>query len=305
MTIKTPPPSAPPLSSLVSLLGNWDALPYCYLLIDNSAFDGAWLNEQGQRTLSYDAPLIAWLKHYAYPWDTVIGDATVPKEAACVPLLIQITSPYKLNLLFQQLTKTQEARSGLLCLVSQNSLPELRQRLRQRCDMTVGQNRCVLAYFDVNLWEECLEVLNDEQRQTFLSTASRWIWFNRDNELCYFDAEPTSNDPVNYRLILSDEQQDNILRVGEADRVGRYLSQYYETEGWRQDLTPRLRYEWLKERLLQARTFSLSSIPDLAAFCGLCLEHGDKFPDTEAGQALLAQVKSQQQSLTQLLESSL
>ena len=204
----------------------------------------------------------------------------------------------------QQLCKTPDARSGVLCLKSQNSLPELQRRLKQRCELTIGQDRCVLAYFDTNLWEECLDVFNDQQRQIFLSAASRWIWFNRDHELCHLEAESTLHDPIDYSLALSPEQQDKILSVGEADRVDQYLTQYFEVQGWRQDLSPQQRYDWLRQRLTQAQTFSLSGISDLAAFCGLCLEHGDTFPDTQVGQTLLSRVTSQPSSLTQVLESS-
>lgn len=190
-------------------------------------------------------------------------------------------------------------------LQSPLKLPELAHHLAQRLQGEVPDMAVVLRFADARVLPALRAALDPEQTRQFFAGITNWWYIERDcqlAELALPDANATlaTSDAYIPPLVLTVKQESWLLEAAEPDSVIALIAQH-DAQAL-EKLPKAQQHRFVKEQILAARDWDITSTADQALFCMIALEQSPEQLTGQAWQQALQQVKSKRISLMQALE---
>jgi hypothetical protein len=184
-------------------------------------------------------------------------------------------------------------------------LPELANHLAQRLQGEVPDMAVVLRFADARVLPALRTVLEPEQVRQFFAGITGWWYLERNfelAELARLDANSTlcASDTFVPPMVLTDQQETWLMEAAEPDAVIALMAQH-DAQAL-EKLPKDQQHSFVKENMLAARDWDITSPADQALFCMIALEHSPEALASDAWQQALQQVKSKRIRLMQALE---
>lgn len=278
--------------NLLDLLDQLPADMSAYLLIDNSAYDGVWLAQQTEdlKIRPRFGPLVNQIKRSRMPSTTLWGRLDAPEESAAAPLLIRWTSEKRGRGLLDHLQSQPRGRCALSVLFSTEPLDTLAERLRLRTQVCVMGEDYLLRFFDTRILIELWPHLTPQQREALTALANAWHYCDRDDQWGSLRCTAAPHDQY-LPLELDDAQQEEIFRIGSADRIEAAIDRFLEDNPLEQ-MTPGERYQWIKARQYDASGYRIVEHSGQLHFCLHALQLGNDFHRAPEWASALKQLAS-------------
>lgn len=264
----------------------WDsieALPpnpegtYRYLLVNQAAIPG-------QR------PLLSRLT--TLPCQPLFGQDVEACHDGATPFVVRIdNAPASARATLAQLADAACYGCALGLIDTPLDLRGIARALTARTDVLLSDgDAMLLRFFDTRVFMSLIDVLDDKQRDGFLSCTTEW-WY-ADREGAMVPSARLGQDGVDRHeapLRLSPAQERTMIEASEPDAVIDLLVSR-GTSSLLAHPYP-MRYPIVLGLLQRARAWGLEDLPDLAAFCLLALNGPSDFDTLAPWNALLPQVK--------------
>ncbi len=184
-------------------------------------------------------------------------------------------------------------------------LSALAPRLAHRLQGRVPDMDVMLRFADARVLPALHSVLDSEQAQTFFAGVTAWWYLDRDMRLTELalpdnDRDSVASDPWAGPLALTADQESTLMALSEPDVVIALIAQHDAQALAKIPKTSHHRF--VKEQLLAARDWDITSSADQALFCMIALDQSPEALASDAWQRALQQVKSKRISLMQALE---
>lgn len=234
------------------------------------------------------------------PWANLFSGSREELAIEAAPLLLTLPAPLKICWLPWLHTACRESTS-LTLLYSRADAQILVNGLKKRLDVMLPDNvPAMLRYFDTRILESLLQILEPEQRASFLGIASRWIWLDRAGNLQNLEAVPTPEDQWPSPFLFSEQQQNSMIDAAEADVLvqqmlmhGRDLCEAYS----RADL-----HALTSNALNSAKEVGIEGMASQTLFGLACLQLGLDFMQTPDWMEALERVHKKEISFEEAIK---
>jgi hypothetical protein len=166
--------------------------------------------------------LVRKLDQCAIRWLSLFDDTreSAALEAAPILVLVGRSEASLTGHLLDWLATHGACASAVALLDSPLPMVDLRRRLVARLDVTLSENMVMmLRFFDPRILAQLRITLTVEQSAAFFGVASTWWYLDRAGVLNEFDAVFAPADEKNCPLVLSPQQEFNLVDASEADQV--------------------------------------------------------------------------------------
>lgn len=190
-------------------------------------------------------------------------------------------------------------------LRSPMNLSALAQHLAHRLQGRVPDMDVMLRFADARVLPALRSVLDPEQAQSFFAGVTGWWYLDRDMQLTELGVPDNAwnaiaSEPWAGPLALTADQEGGLMALSDPDVVIALIQQH-DAQALAKIPKPS-HHRFVKEKLLAARDWDITSPADQALFCMIALDQSPEFLASDAWQQVLQQVKSRRISLMQALE---
>lgn len=171
-------------------------------------------------------------------------------------------------------------------------LEQLASALTERCKVQLPEGmEMVLRFFDTRVIGPLIDTLDGDQKHSFFSCATQWLYSGRDGSLEVVpESTPEGADSFSAPLKLSHQQQNELIDAGEADLIiGLLVNANIEPLI---NLPVPKRHIVISNFLAEAKTWGLSETPEFAGYCCLALTIASDFASIAPWNQWLPEVKA-------------
>jgi hypothetical protein len=238
----------------------------------------------------------------SFEWVSLFNGTKESNALSVAPLLVRVeidSHNLRDRALIRCVLDSGAFSSCLMFLSSPLSMNELATRLTARLEAKIsGDIEVLLPFFDPRVFAQLVHTLSEEQRDEFLCPASCWWYVDRGGDLRTVPTQFSTTDTAS-PLVLSPRQEFELLDASEPDQIEEQVRSLFADEFGRLPIPQR--HAFIAEHSAAGRAYRITSIRELALFCGLALVYGAHFASTPEWSKSLALISQSKQTLRELV----
>jgi hypothetical protein len=157
----------------------------------------------------------------------------------------------------------------------------------------------MLRFFDPRVLESLVMVFSDEQGKQFFGLADELRYIDREGKVAVIGSHFGHKEEFVSPLVLTQEQEDALLRASEIDQVLDLLGSNLPQAMAKLPLPEQ--YRFVSQQIHRAKESELRAIWEMAFFATIVLSKGEKFVESENWSRILASLKRNDFDLSELL----
>lgn len=241
------------------------------------------------------------LKKTSLKWKSLFDCTPEASALHAAPILILAGSKGHLQMprvLCEWIGRNGTYTSTVLMLLSPLQLEPLVRRLEARLEVKLSEDiDAMLRFFDPRVFESLTKILDAEQASNFFSSAEAWQYVDRTGRLVWIASSFDANDKFLAPLVLTQQQESELLDASEVDQVLDLLRSNLSTV--LAELPPSVQYGFVSQKIETARKIGICSIYKLAIYIAIPLIKGAKFIESPCWQRFLMKLKQDDLQLTE------
>lgn len=236
-------------------------------------------------------------------WLSLFSGTKESDALAVAPILVMAGSKGHLRAsrtLCEWISKNGTYTSSVILLSSPLQMDCMRRRLSVRLNVRLSENmEAMLRFFDPRVLESLVMVFSDEQGKQFFGLADELRYIDREGKVAVIGSHFGHKEEFVSPLVLTQEQEDALLRASEIDQVLDLLGSNLPQTMAKLPLSEQ--YRFVRQQIHRAKESELRAIWEMAFFATIVLSKGEKFVESENWSRILASLKRNDFDLSELL----